>query len=126
MEHISEFWQGIGTVLGALGGLSAFVMFLLMFKQNKRIKTNDADRGEIKKFREIIDGLSQEVDRLRASDSEKSKQILSLKASIKKLELDYDVRSEEISIYKKAMSFVCTRKNCPKEAEYARLKAEAK
>ena len=97
-----------------------------MFKQNKRIKTNEADRGEIKKFREIIDGLSQEVDRLRASDSEKSKQIFSLKASIKKLELDYDVRSEEISIYKKAMSFVCTRKNCPKEAEYARLKAEAK
>ena len=119
MEHISEFWQGIGTVLGALGGLSAFLMFLLMFKQNKRIKTNEADRGEIKTFREIIDGLRKEIDC-------KAKEIINLNERVAVLEDRDGIKTNEISIYKKVMDIKCTRKQCPRDIAFAKIKGDSK
>jgi uncharacterized UPF0146 family protein len=91
----------------------------MLFRQNKRIKTNEADRGEIQTFREIIDGLRKEIEL-------KSKDISELKRRVKVLEDADDIKSDEISIYKKVMAITCGRKVCPRDIAYAKIKEEEK
>lgn len=60
-----EFWQIITALVGALGGLSAIIMFFVFIKQNKRIKDNEADSGEIENLRSIIEELQKDRDSMR-------------------------------------------------------------
>lgn len=56
----------IFSLLGAIGGLSALIMFFVYAKQNKRIKNNEADKGEIDNLKSII----EELEEARSRDKE--------------------------------------------------------
>jgi len=53
------------SIFGAIGGLSALIMFFIFIKQNKRIKSNEADRGEIDNLRTIIEELERDRDSMK-------------------------------------------------------------
>ena len=54
----------------------------------------------------------------------KSNDISELKIRVKALEEADDIKSDEISIYKKVMAITCGRKVCPRDIAYAKLKEE--
>lgn len=78
------------AILGAIGGLSALIMFFVFIRQNKRIKDNEADGGEIENLTKII----AELKTARADDKIEREE---LRARVEVLE-KRDVEREKLVI----------------------------
>ena len=92
-----ELLEVILKLLAILGGLATPVFFVVFFKYNKRIKKNEADRGEIDNFKSII-------AQLKKNQVDMQKEINDLKRDYNHSEKEKIEIEGENNIYKRAFN----------------------
>jgi len=84
-------------VLAIIGGLSTPIFFIIFFKYNKRIKNNEAEKGE-------IENLSKIISEMKDNQLSMQKQINDLKRDYNFSESEKIVIEKENNIYKRAFN----------------------
>lgn len=109
----------IALIITAIGAVGSLVIFLVFFKQNKRIKHAEANKKEYDLLSDIIDEIKKDRDSLRVD-------VNRLEKRINDFEISYIEIEKENHIYKRAgnAGFSCEipRDKCPIHLKFYELK----
>ncbi|MDD2613115.1 MAG: hypothetical protein PHR38_10050 [Bacteroidales bacterium] len=104
-------------LVGSIGGLSGIVTIFVHFKQNKRIKNNEADKGYIDNLAYTINVMKEELQRCK-------KEIKELRDEVGELRHNNNYLQKMVNIYEHCATFLNKCKysdDCPMAKEFHKL-----